>query len=351
MAYRFIQVGIGGFGKGWLKRLCDHPDIEIAALVDTDEERLQSARQAAGTAAESCYGDLAQALRETDADGLLCVVPPEHHRDCCVAAMNAGLDVITEKPMAATLEDCRAMAAAARETGRTCVVSQNYRYKPALWTMARLVRDGDIGAVGQVRIDFFKGHDFGGGFRHEMDNPLLVDMGVHHFDLVRFITGENAVSVEGAAWNPPWSNYRGDASAAVVFTLESGARVVYNGSWCAQGQYCDWNGNWHIEGARGALLYTDEELTINRVGARYRTDSVIKPDTASMKYTAQDYVLHDFLESMKAKRQPLTDVSDNLHSMAMVFAAVEAVRSGQRVDISSFVRLDETAQSGVKNGN
>ena len=50
-----------------------------------------------------------------------------------------------------------------------------------------------------------------------MPFPVIIDMSIHHFDLIRFVTGLEAVKVSGAAWNPPWSNYKGDCSTSVVF--------------------------------------------------------------------------------------------------------------------------------------
>ena len=103
--------------------------------------------------------------------------------------------------MAEDLGDCISMVKTARVTGKTCAVSQNYRYSPETWTMAKMIERGEI--------DFYKGVDFGGGFRHEMEYPVLIDMSIYHFDRLRFITGLDAVTASGVSWNPPWSNYKG----------------------------------------------------------------------------------------------------------------------------------------------
>lgn len=330
---RFIQVGVGGFGKGWLQRLAGHPAAEVAALVDVNPAALAAAREQWGYDADKCFTSLERALGRVAADALLCVTPPEYHRRCAVAAMRAGLDVLTEKPLAARPADCLAIAAAARETGRACVVSQNYRYRPETWTLARLVAAGRIGAVGQGRVEFFYGRDFGGGFRHEMDYPLLVDMAIHHFDLVRFITGLDAVSVRGEAWNPPWSNYRGACSSALVFEMENGARIAYNASWCSKGEHADWNGNWLLEGTRGALSAEKGVITLLEAPERYlvrRTEAIA---AAGPEKLNQDHVLDDFIACRRRGEVPRTSVLDNLRSIAMVFAAVRAVRTGRRVPV------------------
>jgi predicted dehydrogenase len=171
-----------------------------------------------------------------------------------------------------------------------------------------------------------------------MVHPLLFDMSVHHFDLLRFITGLEAVSVRGDAWNPPWSKNSGDTSVTLSFTLENGARFVYAASWCAQGDFADWNGNWLVDGDLGSLRYRDEVLTLNHVSPRYEVEDSQVVRQNGPPLLNQAYVLADFMAAREENRLPRTNIFDNLKSFAMVSAAVEAVNSGQVTPIAS---LDE----------
>lgn len=342
---RFIQVGVGGFGSLWVQRLKDNPNVEVVGLVDVDRTALAAAREAGNYGKEICFSSLCDALKHVRADALLCVTPPAYHKQCVIQAMQAGLNVITEKPMSDNLPNCISILRSSGNTGRTCVVSQNYRYKPETWTLAHLVKNGRVGNVGQVKIDFYMGFDFGGGFRHEIDHPLLVDMAIHHFDLIRFITGLNAISVRGESWNPHWSNYKGDSSSSLVFEMENGAHVVYNASWCAKGQFCGWDGNWQIEGDKGSIVYKNGQIIMHTAPKLY---NIIKTATVPLKRpqkTDQDYVLDNFIYSLKYGKRPQTDVFDNIHSIAMVFAAVKAVKTGKRVPVMDKRLRQLTAES------
>ena len=330
---RFIQVGVGGFGRVWLQALANNRDARLTALVDVNPAALDIACETVGLRRDQGYASLADALARHDAEAVVCVTPPEHHRAVIVEALEAGLHVISEKPMAAGLADCRAILRAARKSGRLCAVSQNYRYRPPTWTLAKTVGKGTVGEIGQVRVDFYKGHDFGGGFRHEMDYPVLVDMAIHHFDLLRFITGLDAVAVRGTAWNPPWSNYRGDCSSSVVFEMSNGTRAVYNASWCAKGDYCSWDGDWLIEGSRGALTYRGDTITLNVAPDLYTVKRSRPVRARTMRRTGQAYVLAEFMKAVRNGSPFPTDVRDNIRSVAMVFAAVKAVRTGRRVPV------------------
>lgn len=331
---RCVLIGVGGFGNVWVNTLKGNAGVPVVALVDRDPAALTKAAAALGVPKDACFSDLEPALARGQADALICVTPPTLHRSHVVAGLSAGLHVLSEKPMAESREDCAAMLLAARTSGRIYAVSQNYRYGAGMATLRAALQSGLIGKVGQVRVEFYKGHDFKGGFRHEMDFPVLVDMSIHHFDLLRYLTERNALSVTASAWNPPWSNYRGDAACAVLFEMEGGVRAVYNASWCSQGAFSDWNGNWLIEGSRGSLSYENGVIRHYEVEPHYsvrreRTLPLIQPER-----TPQMRILDDFVAAVASGGQPETTCFDNIHSVNMVFGAVEAARSNRRISLA-----------------
>lgn len=329
---RFIHIGVGGFGKTWVNVLKQNRRAKVVALVDKSPEALADACHAAGYPDSICYSSLDEAIHATQADALVCVTPPGFHREHLTTAMHAGLHALSEKPMAPSLTDCKAILKVARDTDKTCVISQNYRYRPTTWTLADQIRAGRIGEVGQIKIDFYKGVDFR-GFRAEMEYPLLIDMAIHHFDLIRWITGANARRVSGRSWNPSWSRYRGDGSCSLVFEMDNQSRVVYSGSWCAQGDYATWDGNWLIEGSHGTLRYEQDEITHLTVPHSYKAtrSRILQP--RKRRHYNQSYVLNHFMRSIQRGETPDTDVRDNIHSIAMIFAAVQAVRTRKAVNV------------------
>ena len=118
--------------------------------------------------------------------------------------LEAGLPVLSEKPLANTLEAAQEIVRKADETGVLHLVSQNYRYRLPTQTLKRVLDSGQMGQVGALTVNFFKGPRFG-GFREEMAYPLIIDMAIHHFDLMRFFLDSDPVSIFGQSWNPAWS--------------------------------------------------------------------------------------------------------------------------------------------------
>lgn len=342
---KFIHIGIGGFGAHWRKLLKETDTVEVVGLVDVNDQVLKQACENDGYTPDICFHSLEDALKAVQAEAAVISTPPVFHRKDGVAAMEAGLDVISEKPMADSMDACRAIVSAVLATGRTYVVSQNYRYSPPMQTVADLMRSGRLGDIGQAEISFYKGVDFGGGFRHEMKFPLIIDMAIHHFDLIRFVSGFDALRVSGSSWNPPWSNYRGDCSSTALFEMSNGARILYNASWCSKGNYCDWNGNWHIECEKGTLTYGNGEIKVFDVPDLYTAEGTETVELTSPELTQQAYILDEFIRCVRESGQPATRAVDNIRSIAMVFAAVEAMNTGSRVPV-----LDDSIRHLVEEG-
>jgi predicted dehydrogenase len=249
---KVIQVGIGGMGNTWLTTVLPSAEVEYAALVEVNETIARQQAEKYGLDPGLIFRSLPEALAAVSAEGVIDVTPPAFHRQISTLALEAGLPVLSEKPLANTLADASAIVEKANETGILHIVAQNYRYHVPVQTLKGVLASGEFGRAGSVTVEFFKGPHFG-GFREEMAQPLIIDMAIHHFDLMRFFLESEPVSVFGRSWNPPWSWYKGDASASVSLQFANGVRVAYNGSWCSTGQETPWNANWRFECERGVV--------------------------------------------------------------------------------------------------
>lgn len=325
---RIIHVGVGGFGAHWANILAAHKDAEVVALVDVNPKAIAAVQALHGYDDTICFDSLSGALAAVEADMVLCVTPPSLHLAQATEAMEAGLDVLVEKPLAGNLADCLAIVEAAERTGRTVAVCQNYRYKPEMQTVAELVHAGEIGRVGQIRLDFYKGHYFDtDNFRRTMASPIIVDMSIHHFDLLRYITGLEPLTIAGRSWNPHWSDNEGDTSVALHMQLDDDAHFAYNASWCAQGDFADWNGNWLIEGDKGSIEYSQGVIKLRRATGRYMTATPQRIRVRNSKQNSMVALLSDFIRAIETGTTPMTAVADNLRSISAVFAALEATET------------------------
>jgi predicted dehydrogenase len=124
--------------------------------------------------------------------------PQPAHVPLAIEAMRAGKHVLVEKPLAKTVAEGREAIAVAEETGKVLMVSQQYRNYPAVRKAAQMIADKHFGDVGTLRVDFRKWANTAPreGHKHYfIPHPLIFDMSIHHFDLMRCILQREPVSV------------------------------------------------------------------------------------------------------------------------------------------------------------
>ena len=355
MALRAILVGVGGFGRRWVQVLSAKPPVEVAALVDINTTALAEAAAKLNVAKECCFGSAEEALAKVQADLLINVTPPAVHKPIALAAFKAGLHVLTEKPLADTPANCRAMVAAASRYRKKLMVSQNYRFAPWARTVRKLIDEQVLGHLGSCSVRFHKRPDFGQSYRVAMKYPLLVDMSIHHFDLMRYCLHADPVRVQATGWNPRWSYFRHQAACHVLLEMTKGVHVTYDGNWVARGQETGWNGDWRIECSEGAIWVTERngEMVVELdpgagrarppAGARGKPTAPVAAQAGPvplvpMPQSGQEHSLSEMVAAISDKREPETSGKDNLKSVAMVFAAVDSIESRHPVEIAGYLK-------------
>ncbi len=336
MTLRALLVGAGGMGRTWAKNLCESADVTLGGWVDIRPDAARTAADELGLVVPYCGDDLARALAEVQPDFLVDVTIPEAHHDVTLQALAAGVPVLGEKPMAASMDHARAMVAASERAGKLYMVSQSRRYDARLAAFRRLAARA-CGPLGILNADFYIGAHFG-GFRDTMANVLLLDMAIHTFDAARYVLGDPLpVSVYCEEFNPPWSWYRGAACANALFTFADGARFTYRGSWCAEGASTSWEAAWRAVGPDGSATWDGHAaLHAERVVERGGFQSVCAPDTEAIEAAVAHSIrgsLRDFVEALRTGSTPMGECHDNIKSLAMVFGAIESAATGQRVTI------------------
>lgn len=197
MTTRIAVAGCGRLAREvFLPILTRTPDAAVVALADPDDAALAEAARTAPGAVRSA--DWRDAVAH-DADAVLIALPTALHAEAAIAALEAGRHLYLEKPLAATLDEGRAVLA--RWTpGRAAMVGFNYRFNPLLAELRDRVAAGAIGAVRAVRTTFTTASTPGSSWRHpgSPGGGVLLDLGSHHVDLVRFLTGHSPVAVHCA---------------------------------------------------------------------------------------------------------------------------------------------------------
>ncbi|HEU4325570.1 MAG TPA: Gfo/Idh/MocA family oxidoreductase [Roseiflexaceae bacterium] len=333
---RLIQVGLGGWGQNWHANvLRPFAGVDLVGFVEPDATMREQARERLDVPPERCFGTLAEALHASDAEAVLITASLGAHIPVATAALEAGKHVLVEKPFAATVEEARGVVEAAEARGLVLMVSQNYRFYPAIRATLTLLREQVLGPVDAVTIDFRRYANINSdpATRHQaLAQPLLMDMAVHHFDLMRLLLGQEPQQVSCHAWNPPWSRFVEPAAAAATIFFDGGAVVSYRGSWVSAGPPTPWAGEWQIECERGAILMTsraDTDLSAERVTLRPLKKTARQIALPELPAFDRAGALDAFVRAVRTGEPPECSGRDNLGTLWLMRAAIESANTGE----------------------
>jgi len=336
MGFRTLIVGLGNQGENWVRAALQSKELDYVGIVDIDENKIRDMQEKYRIPAEHSFTDLNEAIKAAKPDFLIDVTPPQLHEKISITAFDAGLHVLGEKPISYDMEVAKRMIAYAEKTNRTYMVSQNYRFHPLVRTTRRLIDEGKIGTPEYANVTFFRGRRFPSHLYYNwIDDPLVKEMSIHHFDLMRYVLKADPVSVYAVCKNPTWSWFKGDTLVTSVMEFTNGVHVSYQGCWVGTGRQSTLHGDWRIEGQSGGLIWDRDRLTYYRGDFQHEESEEIPLD--DMPCQEQLYSIHEFTSALKENRAPECEGKDNIKSLAILMATLESIRRKEKVYIEEIL--------------
>lgn len=232
---RMAMIGCGGMGRNHLRDILKQTDTtEIAVLCDPDPEAIEESAKVFAEAEHELppiEPDLQKLLAHYDLDAVFVVTPHALHHDQAKVCLEAGLDVLLEKPMVMTAKEARSLMKVRDETGNLLVVAFNGSLSPEIRESVRLLRSGDLGRLLSISATIWQSWGPGttGKWRQVPEisgGGFMFDTGAHVLNTVADLAGEEFVEV--AAWTDNYGRPV-ETLAAVIARLESGALVTFHG--------------------------------------------------------------------------------------------------------------------------
>jgi predicted dehydrogenase len=337
---QFVLVGLGFWGKSWAALLRNDPQATLVGVVDPGESATEWAE---GTLEIPHFRTLTEALRELATDAVVIVTPPFEHAAGVIEALAYGKHVLLEKPMAPHMADAiRIQKAAAESTGRV-MVAQGYRFLDGAREIRKLLESRFLGELQSIRIHFRQ--SLAALFGTRTDHPLyalqhsiLIDMAVHHFDLVRYVTQREIAKVSGFEYQTPENILTHPSNAVCHLTLENGVSILWDGDWSiCHGLTC-WEGEWEIIG-KNARLFWRGDLEKNEYKSSIWTQEPNKPRVQT-EFTEsvtdrRSPVLNHFIQSINEGEQPQPGITDNIRTLAAVFGCIESIEKKTEIWLSA----------------
>jgi predicted dehydrogenase len=346
-----IQVGTGGHGRSWCERFLP-PNvadglIEVVAAVDLSPTALENAQKHLGLRPEQCYTDMQKAFDENRADFCTIVVPPAYHEAVVDLALSHGMHILSEKPIADTLEGSVRIAAKVKAAGKKMGVTMSHRFDQDKTTLRQQLRSGRYGQLDYLicrfTCDFRKFGAWGAAFRHQIADTLMIEGAVHHLDILADMAGANCDTLYAQTWNPTWGEYGGDSQGLVIMHFENGSRAVYEGAKTNAVSLNGWSQEYIRAACEGGTLVMDRrhvEVFPYDPDIQRRNVSEGEGELVTLLEQpkwANAWLVEQFVNWVNGGEEMATHIEANLQSVALIFAAIESSRTGLPVKVQDFL--------------
>jgi predicted dehydrogenase len=330
-------IGAGGIAQAHVREYYSTQPQEARLVACADPDPRMRQRMSDLYDIET-LADTAELLARSDIDVVDICTPPALHPRLIRAAAEAGKHAISEKPLAHDYQEAAEAIACATQLGLQVGVMQNYRYRPEYIEARNAVVGGRIGTPFMASLQALL-HWYGGAeYRRAAERMLVLEVGYHYVDLLRFMLGADVEKVYAVAGRPSTTPIAGDTYSAMILHFANGAvgNIVNSGE--CHGARTNWGGEAVVQGTSGTVYVNHKQM--NTFGI-YSTGS---GGYAERTWPTELYGLStniSFATPLSAyyasfERRGVFPVSgaDNLNTLGAILAAYESAESGQPVDVA-----------------
>lgn len=222
-AVRVAVVGAGLMGQRHARVLASTPGAELAGVADRSEQARKNAAAAFGVPTAPSLADLVS----RDLDAAVIALPDNAHREVTIDALERGLAVLVEKPLATTIGDAAAIVEAAR--GRLLMVGHLLRFDPRYVVARRRVQAGELGSL--LHVYARRNSAAGAVFRYGSTTSLPFHVSIHDLDLVRWVTGREVTSLLAHGTGRLFADQHHLDSLQALLRLDDGSSAVVESCW------------------------------------------------------------------------------------------------------------------------
>ena len=342
------NIGIIGCGKiAQTRHIPEYADNENAILVGYYDFNMKRAEEIAKTYGGKAYESVDELLSNPDIDAVSVCTANNAHAEITLKALRAGKDVLCEKPMAITIEDCEFMVKTAEKKGKKLMIGQNQRLAKAHIKAKELIEQGAIGTIITFKTTF--GH--GGPETWSIDSGknswffdkkraamgAMADLGVHKTDLIQFLTGQKVVETTAKVVTLDKKDMNGnligvDDNAICIYRMENGIIGTMTASWTYYGAE---DNSTILYGTKGIMRiydnpqYAIEIMTVDGEKIFYDIDKIQTNENQT-----KSGIIDAFVEALEEDKEPFISGQSVLSAMKAVFASLEASEKGTTVHIA-----------------
>lgn len=343
---RFALAGFGAWGKFHAQSIAGHPDAQLVAISAPTEATRVEARQLYPEA--QIFADSLEMVAQAEFDLIDIATPSHTHREIALAAMARGKHVLLEKPMAITLDDCKAIVAGAREHGVHLAVGHELRLSSQWGRIKEILDAGTIGEPQYVLVELSrKPYRTGAsGWRYDLSRvgSWVLEEPIHFFDLARWYLQGSGDPVElyayGNSRDPQRPNLFDNFSA--MFKYPNGSYAVVSQTLAA----FEHHQTVKVSGTKGALWAGWSGALDRTLEPSYFLkvfDGESLENVQLEKHSGEVFELREEIarcvEMVRTGRPPAASGLDGLWSAGLCLVAEESIRHGRPLPVGEMLRF------------
>lgn len=343
---RFALAGFGAWGRFHAQSIAANPDARLVAISAPSEV---SRKEAADLYPDvEIFSDSLEMITKADFDIIDIATPSHTHREIALAAMQKGSHVLLEKPMAITLDDCKAIVAGARDHGVYLAVGHELRLSSQWGRIKDIISDGVIGDPQYVLVELSrKPYRTGAsGWRYDQNRvgSWVLEEPIHFFDLARWYLESSGDPVELYAYG----NSR-DPQRPALFDNFSAMFKYANGSYAVVSQTLaafEHHQTVKVSGTKGALWAAwggalDRTLVPTATLKVFDGEKV--EDVTLTRQSGEVFELREEIaqcvEMVRSGKQPVATGLDGLWSAGLCLVAEESIRQKKPLPVGDLLKI------------
>lgn len=333
---RFAILGTGFWAHFQLAGWQELEGVECVALYNRTRVKADALAQKFGI--PHVYDSVEEMLDKEQLDFVDIITDVGTHTNLTRMAVERGVNVICQKPMATSLDEARSMVDICRAAQLQLLINENWRWQYPVRQFKRILDEGRIGKPFRARVHFCNSFPVFDNqpFLKELDQFILTDIGSHILDTTRYLFGDaKSLYCQTTRVHP---DIKGEDVATVMMHMESDVNVVCEMSYASRTE---------IESFPQTYVYVEGDQGFLELGPDYKVRETTLAGTCIRQFTPQHYqwadpaydLVHssivacqsDLLKHLKGEKIAETNGDDNFKTVELVFASYESARTGKPV--------------------
>ena len=298
-------IGTGNMGRNH-PRIYNELGVELVGVADTDLEKAQKIAAQYGTTAYSDYNE----LLNQGLDAVSIAVPTIWHKQVALAAIQKGVNLLIEKPIADSIQSAQEIITAAEDSGVKLMIGHIERFNPAVRKLKQIIDDGILG-----KLVLISARRVGPFVPRISDVGIIVDVATHDIDVIRYLIGSECTSV--FARSTRYKNMKGDAAIILIGFGDISASIEVN--WYTPYKVRSLT----VTGTEGIayLDYLKQEVKVHKTEGNM-TPKIEKEEPLKLE-------LVHFLDCIKRDKEPLVNGYDAVKVLEIAIKAEQVSRTGE----------------------